>query len=82
MKECTITVVGKDSVGIIAKVCIYMAENNINILDVTQSSIDGNFDMTAVIDMQECAKETEAVAAELQELGAQIGVEIQLRGER
>ena len=41
MKKCIITVVGKDSVGIIAKVCTYLAETNINILNISQTIVDG-----------------------------------------
>ena len=43
MKKTIITVVGKDSVGIIAKVCTYLAENDINILDISQTIVDGYF---------------------------------------
>ncbi len=39
MKKCVITVVGKDRVGIIAKTCMYLAEANINILDISQTDI-------------------------------------------
>ncbi len=41
MKKCIITVVGKDKVGIIARVCTYLAESNINILKSSQSIVDG-----------------------------------------
>ena len=41
MKKCVITVVGKDTVGIIAKVCEYLAGTNINILDISQTIVDG-----------------------------------------
>ena len=47
MKKCIITVVGKDSVGIIAKVCTYLAETNINILNISQTIVDGYFNMMA-----------------------------------
>ena len=50
MKKTIITVVGKDRVGIIAKVCTYLAENNINILDITQTIVDGFFNMMMVVD--------------------------------
>lgn len=43
MKKTIITVVGKDSVGIIAKVCTYLSENGINILDISQTIVDGFF---------------------------------------
>ena len=43
MKKTIITVVGKDSVGIIAKVCTYLAENDINILDISHKIFRGCF---------------------------------------
>ena len=45
MKKSIITVVGKDTVGITAKVCTYLAENNINILDISQTIVQGYFNM-------------------------------------
>ena len=39
MKKTVVTVVGKDSVGIIAKVCTYLANNTINILDISQTIV-------------------------------------------
>ena len=41
MKKTIITVVGNDTVGIIAKVCTYLADNNVNILDISQTSLSG-----------------------------------------
>lgn len=81
MKKSIVTVVGKDSVGIIAKVCSYLAENGINILDVSQTAVDGDFRMTAVTDMSDCVKELGVVRTELHKLGLQIGVDIQCEGE-
>ena len=43
MKRSIITVVGKDTVGIIAKVCTYLAENQVNILDISQTIVQGYF---------------------------------------
>ena len=45
MKKTIITVVGNDTVGIIAKVCTYLADNNVNILDISQSITGGYFHM-------------------------------------
>ena len=56
MKKCIITVVGKDSVGIIAKVCTYLAETNINILNISQTIVDGYFNMMAVADVENSKK--------------------------
>ena len=52
MKKTIITVVGKDRVGIIAKVCVYLAENNINILDIAQTIVDGYFNMMMVVNAE------------------------------
>ena len=43
MKKCIVTVLGEDTVGIIAKVCTYLAENEINILDISQTIVQGYF---------------------------------------
>ncbi|MGN1167661.1 MAG: ACT domain-containing protein [Lachnospiraceae bacterium] len=77
MKKCIITVVGKDTVGIIAKVCTYLAEANINILDISQTIVNGYFNMMAVVDATDSKKEIAVVSSELSELGVAIGVKIQ-----
>ena len=52
MKKCVITVVGKDTVGIIAKVCSYLADNRINILDISQTIVSGYFNMMMIVAFQ------------------------------
>lgn len=76
MKKCIITVVGKDTVGIIAKVCTYLAENGINILDISQTIVQGYFNMMMITDMDNASKEFKDVFAELETLGESIGVTI------
>ena len=76
MKKCIITVVGKDTVGIIAKVCTYLAENQINILDISQTIVQGYFNMMMITDMAATEKEFGNVAEELEVLGTEIGVTI------
>ena len=51
-----ITVVGKDVVGIIAKVCLYLSENQINVLDISQTTISGFFNMMMIADMNRSTK--------------------------
>lgn len=46
-----ITVVGKDTVGIIAKVCTYLSENGVNVLDISQTIVSGYFNMMMIVDM-------------------------------
>ena len=76
MKKCIITVVGKDTVGIIAKVCTYLADNKINILDISQTIIDGYFNMMMVTDMSVIEKDFGLICDELREVGTEIGVVI------
>ena len=51
MKKCIVTVLGKDTVGIVAKVCTYLAENEINILDISQTIVQGYFNMMVIADV-------------------------------
>lgn len=76
MKKCIITVVGKDTVGIIAKVCTYLAENKINILDISQTIVQGYFNMMMITDIDKAEKEFGIIVKELEVLGEEIGVTI------
>ena len=66
MKKCVITVVGKDAVGIIAKVCTYLAETSINILDISQTIVDGYFNMMMITDATNATKEIAEIAKEME----------------
>ena len=68
MKKTIITVVGKDSVGIIAKVCTYLAENDINILDISQTIVDGYFNMMMIVDFAKLTKSFVDASEELENL--------------
>lgn len=81
MKKTIVTVVGKDCVGIIAKVCTYLANNNINILDISQTIVQGYFNMMMIVDANEAPKNNEDIASELEEIGEEIGVIIKTRHE-
>ena len=81
MKKTIITVVGKDTVGIIAKVCTYLAENQINILDISQTIVQGYFNMMMVVDANNSEKQHGDIADELQALGEEIGVIIKCQKE-
>ena len=74
MQRAIITVVGKDTIGIIAGVCTYLAENKINILDISQTIVDGYFNMMMVVDTSACSKEAVAIADDMKALGEKIGV--------
>ena len=82
MKKRIITVVGKDSIGITAKVCVYLAENSVNILDIAQTIVGGYFNMMMVVDIQESSKSTEIIANELKEIGDEIVVQSKVQHEK
>lgn len=81
MNKTIITVVGKDTVGIIARVCTYLAENGINILDISQTIVQGYFNMMMIVDTGGMAKQFGDMADELAALGEKIGVVIKCQKE-
>ena len=76
-----ITVVGKDTVGIIAKVCTYLAENGINILDISQTIVSGYFNMMMIVDLSKSETSFADVSAQLENLGKDIGVSVKCQRE-
>lgn len=81
MKKTIITVVGKDTVGIIAKVCTYLANNRINILDISQTIVQDYFNMMMIVDMNDSSKPFSEAASELEQIGEEIGVIIKCQRE-
>ncbi len=73
MKKTVITVVGKDSVGIIAKICTYLANNQINILDISQTIVDGFFNMMMIVDVADSRKDFGTMVDEVEQLGEEMG---------
>ena len=80
MKKTIITVVGKDTVGIIAKVCTYLAQNGVNILDISQTIVQGYFNMMMIVDTGN-VKSFENLSKELVQIGEEIGVVIKCQHE-
>ena len=81
MKKTIISVIGKDKVGIIAKVCVYLADNNINVLDIAQTIVNGYFNMMMVVDANGSSKHHETIADDLQAIGEELGVQIKAQQE-
>ena len=81
MNRTIITVVGKDTVGIIDKVCTYLAENSINILDISQTIVQEYFNMMMIVDMGKMTKSFEEVADELANVGKELGVQVKCQRE-
>lgn len=76
-----ITVLGKDKVGIIARVCVFLSEDGINILDISQTIVQGFFNMMMIVDMTGATRPFDDVYQGLEDLGKEIGVEIKLQRE-
>ena len=80
MKKCIVTVLGKDTVGIVAKVCTYLAQNGVNILDISQTIVQGFFNMMMIVDTGN-VKSFENLSHELEQIGDEIGVVIKCQHE-
>lgn len=76
MSKTIITVVGKDTVGICAAVCNYLAQTNINILDISQTIVQEYFTMMMIVDNSKANKAFDLFSSELAVLGVTIGVRI------
>jgi ACT domain-containing protein len=77
-----ITVVGSDKVGIIARVSAFLAERNINIEDISQTVLSGNFVMMMMVDLAKSSKPLPMVKDELNALGEEMGVSISVMHEK
>ena len=81
MNRTIITVIGKDTKGIIAKVCTYLADNNVNILDISQTIVQEYFNMMMIVDMTKMEKPFVQAADELAKLGESVGVQVKCQRE-
>ena len=81
MSRIIISVVGKNHVGMAANICTYLAESNINILDITQTIVKEIFDMMMIVDIAKSPKSFDEIAREMDELGQRIGASIRCQRE-
>ena len=81
MKKVIITVVGKDTVGIIAKTSAYLAKSNINILDISQTIVQEFFNMMMIVDVKDCTVPFSEFADNLNKIGEDKGVQIKCQRE-
>jgi ACT domain-containing protein len=82
MMNAIITVVGTDQVGIIAKVSGFLAERNINIADISQTILSGNFVMMMMVEFSPSSKPLEEVKREAASLGESLNVSISIMHEK
>ncbi|MBQ6998377.1 MAG: ACT domain-containing protein [Clostridia bacterium] len=81
MEKAIITVIGKDKVGIIAKVTNTLAECSINVLDITQTILQDMFTMMMIVDISKSDMDISAIRDNLTATGTELGVEIRIQHE-
>lgn len=81
MNKTIVTLSGMDKVGIIAKVCTFFAENEINILDISQTSMDGRITMMMAVDMEKYTGNFKSLIDGLNAIGKEIGCSIKAQHE-
>ena len=79
MKKIVVTVIGADSVGIVAGVTKELAVQNINILDISQTILDDIFDMVLICDMEKAKGTLKDVQEGMSVVGKQMGVDIRVQ---
>ena len=79
--KAIVTVVGKDQVGIIAGVCNTLAEDNINVLDISQTIMQGYFTMMMVVDLSACTTSFDKLGEALRQFGEGRGLAIRIQRE-
>ena len=81
MNRTIITVVGKDTIGIIAKICTYLADNEINIMDISQTIIQGFFNMMMIVDTSKMGISFATFTDEITKIGENTGVQVRCQRE-
>ena len=79
--KAIVTVVGKDAVGIIAGVCIELTKHNVNVLDISQTVMQGYFTMMMAVDVSGCQIPLAELVKQLEEKGKEMGLSIRLQRE-
>lgn len=79
--RAVVTVTGSDRRGIIAAVSGYLAEKNVNILDISQTILGDQFAMVMLVDMAACTEDFAAIQEGAEALGKKIGMSVRLQHE-
>ena len=79
--KAVVTVVGKDRVGIIANVCVELANYNVNVLDISQTVMQGYFTMMMVVEVSECTLPLAELCKAMDAKGQEMGVSIRVQRE-
>ena len=76
MDKVVITVVGKDTIGILAKTCTYLADNGVNILDISQTIVQDYFNMMMIVDLAASTKSFGDICTGLSAIADEMGLQI------
>lgn len=79
--KAIVTVVGKDRVGIIAAVCNQLADFNVNVLDISQTVMQGYFTMMMATDVSQCTIPVADLSSKMEEIGREMGLSIRVQRE-
>ena len=79
--KAIVTVVGKDRVGIIAGVCIELAKYNVNVLDISQTVMQGYFTMMMAVEVSQCSVPLAQLVEAMDQVGTQMGLSIRVQRE-
>lgn len=79
--KAVVAVIGKDTVGILAKISAICAEDNVNVMDVTQTIMQDMFAMTMLIDISKCTEEYSLLADKLKKAGEEMNLQVHVMHE-
>ena len=79
--KAVVTVVGKDRVGIIANVCTALASYNVNVLDISQTVMQGYFTMMMVVEVSDCTLPLAELCKAMDAKGQEMGISIRVQRE-
>ena len=79
--KAIVTVVGKDQVGIIAAVCVKLAEYNVNVLDISQTVMQNYLTMMMVVDVSGCTVPLAELVGVMDDMGKDMGLSIRVQRE-
>ena len=79
--KAVVTVVGKDQVGIIAGFCAHLASFNVNVMDISQTVMQGCFTMMMIVDVSECNVSLADLIRKMDEEGKKMGLSIRIQRE-
>ena len=81
LMRCVLSVLGKDTSGIVARVATTLADSGANIVDISQTLLDGIFSMTMIVDLDEAQATFNEVQERLNKAGEDLGVQVKLQRE-